>query len=166
MIYIICGIIVVLFFMIFFIFFKISKLKDIKKSLEICDNNINVFLDKKLSLVNELLLAIKDKKIKKQFSYSEDFSLYERENALYNISFNINKYIKDNKMTEYKKKIKELSILEENLDGLKDYYNSYVSNYNNIFLKGYLNKLFRLFGFNDYKSFKTRKLEEYEIFKN
>ena len=32
--------------------------------------------------------------------------------------------------------------------------------------KRYFNKLFRLLKFVDYKSFKIRKLEEYEIFKN
>ena len=62
--------------------------------------------------------------------------------------------------------VKNLNILEENLDGLKDYYNANVLNYNEIFLKRYFNKLFRLLKFVDYKSFKIRKLEEYEIFKN
>lgn len=166
MLFIIGIIVIILLIGGFIIFLKISKLKDIKKSLDICTSNINEFLSKKLSLVTILLKDIKDEKIKKDFSYSEDFTIYEKEDALFNISWNINKYIKDNNVKKLKDKAKELNILEENLDGLKDFYNANVLNYNEIFLKKYFNKIFRLLKFSDYKSFKIRKLEEYEIFKN
>lgn len=149
-----------------YLFFKYSKLKDINNSIEIASESINAVLDKKLELVNELLKDVKDKKIKEKFEYSGDFSLYEKENALFNVSFDINKYVKDKKIVKLKDKVKELNVLEENLDGLKDYYNANVLNYNEIFLKRYFNKLFRFLKFGDYKSFKIRKLEEYEIFKN
>ncbi len=149
-----------------YLFFKYSKLKDINNSIEIASESINAVLDKKLELVNELLKDVKDKKIKEKFEYSDDFSLYEKENALFNVSFDINKYVKDKKIVKLKDKVKELNVLEENLDGLKDYYNANVLNYNEIFLKRYFNKLFRFLKFGDYKSFKIRKLEEYEIFKN
>lgn len=166
MIYIIGIIIIVLLIGGFILFLKVSKLKDIKESLDICASNINEFLSKKLSLVNILLKDINDEKIKKDFSYSEDFTIYEKEEALFNISWNINKYIKDNNLKKLKDKAKELNILEENLDGLKDFYNANVLNYNEIFLKKYFNRIFRLLKFGDYKAFKIRKLEEYEIFKN
>lgn len=149
-----------------YLFFKYSKLKDINNSIEIASESINAVLDKKLELVNELLKDVKDKKIKEKFEYSDDFSLYEKENALFNVSFDINKYVKDKNIVKLKDKVKELNVLEENLDGLKDYYNANVLNYNEIFLKRYFNKLFRFLKFGDYKSFKIRKLEEYEIFKN
>lgn len=166
MLYIIGIIILILFVGGFIIFLKVSKLKDIKKSLDICASNINEFLNKKLELINILLKDIDNKKIKKDFSYSDDFNIYEKEDALFNVSWNINKYIKDNNITKLKDKAKELNILEENLDGLKDFYNANVLNYNEIFLKKTFNKIFRIFKFSDYKSFKIRKLEEYEIFKN
>lgn len=166
MIYIIGIIIIILLIGGFIIFLKVSKLNDIKESLDICASNINEFLSKKLSLVNILLKDINDEKIKKDFSYSEDFTIYEKEEALFNISWNINKYIKDNNLKKLKNKAKELNILEENLDGLKDFYNANVLNYNEIFLKKYFNRIFRLLKFGDYKAFKIRKLEEYEIFKN
>ena len=148
------------------IFLKVSKLNDIKKALDICASNINEFLNKKLELINILLKDIDNKKIKKDFSYSDDFNIYEKEEALFNVSWNIYKYIKDNNITKLKDKAKELNVLEENLDGLKDFYNANVLNYNEIFLKKSFNKIFRIFKFGDYKSFKIRKLEEYEIFKN
>lgn len=166
MIYVICVIIVIAFAAGIFLFLKVSKLKDINRSLEMCSDNINDVLDKKLKLVNVLLKDVKEEKIKKEFSYNDDFNIYEKENALFIVSFNINKYVKDNNIKKLKSKIRELNILEENLDGLKDFYNANVLNYNEIFLKRYLNKFFRLLKFGDYKSFKMRKLEEYEIFKN
>ena len=166
MIYIFGTIFLLLVIVLGYLFFKYSKLKDINNSIEIASESINAVLDKKLELVNELLKEVKDKKIKEKFEYSDDFSLYEKENALFNVSFDINKYVKDKKIVKLKDKVKELNVLEENLDGLKDYYNANVLNYNEIFLKRYFNKLFRFLKFGDYKSFKIRKLEEYEIFKN
>lgn len=166
MIYVFGTIFLLLVIVLGYLFFKYSKLKDINNSIEIASESINAVLDKKLELVNELLKDVKDKKIKEKFEYSDDFSLYEKENALFNVSFDINKYVKDKKIVKLKDKVKELNVLEENLDGLKDYYNANVLNYNEIFLKRYFNKLFRFLKFRDYKSFKIRKLEEYEIFKN
>lgn len=166
MLYIVGIIILILLVGGFIIFLKVSKLNDIKKALDICASNINEFLNKKLELINILLKDIDNRKIKKDFSYSDDFNIYEKEEALFNVSWNIYKYIKDNNITKLKDKAKELNVLEENLDGLKDFYNANVLNYNEIFLKKSFNKIFRIFKFGDYKSFKIRKLEEYEIFKN
>ena len=166
MLYIIGIIILILLVGGFIIFLKVSKLNDIKKALDICASNINEFLNKKLELINILLKDIDNKKIKKDFSYSDDFNIYEKEEALFNVSWNIYKYIKDNNIKKLKDKAKELNVLEENLDGLKDFYNANVLNYNEVFLKKSFNKIFRIFKFGDYKSFKIRKLEEYEIFKN
>lgn len=166
MLYIIGIIILILLVGGFIIFLKVSKLNDIKKALDICAANINEFLNKKLELINILLKDIDNKKIKKDFSYSDDFNIYEKEETLFNVSWNIYKYIKDNNITKLKDKAKELNVLEENLDGLKDFYNANVLNYNEVFLKKSFNKIFRIFKFGDYKSFKIRKLEEYEIFKN
>lgn len=166
MLYIVCMIIIIVFLLALFLFLKVSKLKDINKSLEICSSKINDVLEEKLNLVNKLLKNIKEEKIKKEFVYSDDYNIYEKENALFNVSFNINKYVKDNNIKKLKKQVHELNVLEESLDGLKDFYNSNVLNYNELFLKRYLNKFYRLMKFKDYKSFKIRKLEEYEIFKN
>ena len=94
MIYIICSLFFLFFIFGVFIFFKVNKLKDIKKSLDIISSNIEEFLDIKLNIVTKLLSDIDDEKIKKEFSYSDDFTLHEKEDSLFNISWNINKYIK------------------------------------------------------------------------
>lgn len=166
MIYILGAIFLLLVIVLGYLFFKYTKLKEINDSIDIASDSINSVLDKKLELVNDLLDKIKNDKIKSKFEYSDDFSIYEKENALFSVSFDINKYVKEGKNKKLLSEVKELNSLEESLDGLKDYYNANVLNYNEIFLKRYFNKLFRLFKFKDYKSFKIRKLEEYEIFKN
>ena len=166
MIYILGAVFLLLVIILGYLFFKYTKLREINDSINIASDSINSVLDKKLELVNDLLSKIKNDKIKSKFEYSDDFSIYEKENALFNVSFDINKYVKEKKISKFRDKIKELNVLEEDLDGLKDYYNANVLNYNEIFLKGYLNKLFRVLKFGDRKSFKVRKLEEYEIFKN
>lgn len=166
MIYVI-GVIILLLVMLFFIvLFNYFKLTDIKTSIETCSDNIDVLLDSKLSLIEKILKKIKNEKLEKSFEYDKDGTLYERENALFNISFEINKYIKDSKNKKLKDEVRELNVLEESLDGLKDFYNTNVLNYNEIFFKRPFNKIFKLFKLEGYKSFKIRKLEEYEIFKN
>lgn len=166
MIYVFSTLFLIIFIICAVVFFRVHKLKDINNSLIICSDNIDDFLRKKFDIVNELLKDIKDEKIKKKFSYDDELSIYERESLLFDVSWDINKYVKENKKTKLKDKVRELNFLEENLDGLKDYYNANVLNYNEIFLKPGFNKLFRTMHFEDYKSFKIRKLEEYEIFKN
>lgn len=166
MIYVLGIIFLLLIILVAFLFFKWSKLRDINSCIEMASCSINEVLDKKLEIVRDILDGIKDKKLKDKFVYSDDFSLYEREDVLFNISFDINKYVKDKNVKNFRDKVRELNVLEESLDGLKDFYNANVLNYNEIFLKRYFNKLFRLLNFGDYKSFKIRKLEEYEIFKN
>lgn len=166
MIYILGAVFLLLVIILGYLFFKYTKLREINDSINIASDSINSVLDKKLELVNDLLSKIKNDKIKSKFEYSDDYSIYEKENALFNVSFDINKYVKEGKDKKLLSEVKELNSLEESLDGLKDYYNANVLNYNEIFLKRYFNKLFRLLKFKDYKSFKIRKLEEYEIFKN
>lgn len=166
MIYILGAVFLLLVIILGYLFFKYTKLREINDSINIASDSINSVLDKKLELVNDLLSKIKNDKIKSKFEYSDDFSIYEKENALFNVSFDINKYVKEGKDKKLLSEVKELNSLEESLDGLKDYYNANVLNYNEIFLKRYFNRLFRLLKFKDYKSFKIRKLEEYEIFKN
>ena len=166
MIYILGAVFLLLVIILGYLFFKYTKLREINDSINIASDSINSVLDKKLELVNDLLGKIKNDKIKSKFEYSDDFSIYEKENALFNVSFDINKYVKEGKNKKLLSEVKELNSLEESLDGLKDYYNANVLNYNEIFLKRYFNRLIRLLKFKDYKSFKIRKLEEYEIFKN
>lgn len=189
MIYVIGSIVLILIVCFFIVFSNYSKLKDIKVSIDTCAENISESLNKKLELVKDLLKKVDNEKITREFVYDENASLYEREDALFNVSFELNKYIKDEnskkkitkkgkaknkskdkekeeKSLDFVNELKDLNILEENLDGLKDFYNANVLNYNEIFYKKPFNSIYKLLKLDTYKSFKIRKLEEYEIFKN
>ena len=177
MIYVMGIILLLLVICIAILFFKYTKLTDIRESIDMCSVKIDSALEEKHKLVQELLKLVKNEDITKKFTYNSEDSIYDRENALFDVSFEINKYIKDLKLAKGKKKtsiltdelmdkIKKLNEMEEDIDGLKDFYNTNVLNYNEIYLKKNYHKIFELLKFPAYKSFKIRKLEEYEIFKN
>ncbi len=166
MIYAIIIILLVLIAFVLLILFNYLKLKDIKMCIDTCSSNIDSTLNKKLELVNKLLKDFDSEKIKKKYPYDENASLYEREDTLYNLSFEINKYAKSHKKKKMNDGLRELDSIEENLDGLKDFYNTNLLNYNEIFLKKFFNRIYKFLKLTGYKSFKIRKLEEYEIFKN
>ncbi len=166
MIYVIGIVLLLLVIFFFIVLFNYFKLIDIRTSIEACSDNIDALLEKKLELVEKILKKMKNEKIEKMFEYDKEGTLYEREDALFNVSFEINKHIKDSNNKKLKDDIRELNVLEESLDGLKDFYNTNALNYNEIFFKKQFNKIFKILKFEGYKSFKIRKLEEYEIFKN
>ena len=165
MLYIILALFLVLFVFAGYIFFKVTKLKEIKNSLDICSNKIEDTLNKKHKIINDVLKKINNARLTKEFEYKDSFTLQEKEKCLFDIGFSINKYVNNHKDLDLNNELRELNYIEETLDGLKDFYNAHVLNYNEIFLKKYLNKIYRVFKFSDYKAFKIRKLEEYEIFK-
>lgn len=166
MVYAVGIIIVILVIFLVIVLFNYYRLKDIKTSIEACSVRINESLAVKLELIEKILKKIDNEKIEQDFNYKEDDTIYEREDALFNVSFEINKYLKESKSKKLKNELNELNVLEEGLDGLKDFYNTNVLNYNEIFFKKTFNKIFKLMKLEGYKSFKIRKLEEYEIFKN
>ena len=169
MIYVIGLIILICVICITVLFFKYIKLKDIEKSLDMCSLSIEEALEKKLKLVEELLKLIDNEQIKKKFKYEKESSIYEREDVLFNVSFEINKFVKEEKQTikgkknknksnlsdELLGKIRDLNEMEEGLDGLKDFYNTNVLNYNETFLKKYYHKIFAALKFPTYKSFSS-----------
>ncbi len=167
MLYLVLTLLFIIFIISVYIFFKINKLKDIKESLDLCEKKISEALTNKYKIVLDILEKLNDEKLNKYFTYTEDLSLVEREKSLFDIGFKINKNLKGNKtkLKKFEEELKNLNINEESLDGLKDYYNANVLNYNEVFYKKYFNKIYKLFKFEEYKSFKIRKLEEYEIFK-
>ena len=71
---------------------------------------------------------------------------------------------KNNK--KFKNEIIKLNEIDDDIEGLKDYYNANVINYNEIFLKKPMNLIYKLLKFTQYKSFKLRKIDDYEILKN
>lgn len=166
MVYVIGTLILLLLICFVIVFFKYTKLKEAQNSIDVCYNKINETLEKKLDIVKEALNTVRNEKLKNSFSYDESADVYEKEKSLYDIGFELNKYSKQSKSKKLKEIIKSLNEMEEELDGLKDYYNSNLLSYNDIYMNKYFNKIFKLLKFNSYRSFRIRKIEDYEIFKN
>lgn len=143
---------------------KYFKLKNEKKKLEVVEENIFDILDKKQKAIEEVLTDINDEKLTNDSSFLEIASVFEVEDCLFNIRFNLNKYLDKKKLLDkYKKELRNLNSIEDNLDGLKDFYNAIVLNYNELFLKKPFYFFYKALKFEQNKSFKVRKLDEYEI---
>ena len=149
------------------LFIKYKKLEDLENAIITCEENLEYQLKEKNEIIKILIKEINDEELNK-FKYNEEETIHEKENALFNIRWDINKYLLENpkKNNTFKKEIIKLNEIDDNIEGLKDYYNANVINYNELFLKKPLNLIYKLLKFTQYKSFKLRKIDDYEILKN
>ena len=166
MIYIIITITIIL-ALVAILFIKYKKLEDLENAIITCEENLGYQLKEKNEIIKILIKEINDEELNK-FKYNEEETIHEKENALFNIRWDINKYLLENpkKNNTFKKEIIKLNEIDDNIEGLKDYYNANVINYNELFLKKPLNLIYKLLKFTQYKSFKLRKIDDYEILKN
>lgn len=164
MLYILLGI--GIFIIIIFILRLISKkrIKDYDQKLNICFDEIESVLDSKSSLIQITIKAINNKKLIQSFKTNIEENIFEKDDFLYDFVGNIKKSLekkkkKDLKVNDY---MKEIDLLDEDLEGLKNYYNSNASKYNYMLDS----KVFKIFyvicKLNKKEVFKLRKLEEYE----
>ena len=175
MTYVIIAIIFILVLLIFIVTGNYLRLKGLNQNIDICSNNIEEALNKKKILIEKLIKKIDDEKLFDLYNkLTDELVLFEKEELLFNINWEINKYIRNNNLYENKdfydddinKTIKSLIILEEEIEGLEEYYNSNVVNYNEKYYKKPFTFIYNILKFNPKKGFKLRKLEEYEILKN
>lgn len=149
------------------VFIKYKKLEDLENAIITCEDNLENHLKEKNEIIKEVIKDINDEELNK-FTYNEEETIHEKEDNLFNIRWDINKYLLENpkKNKKFKKEIIKLNEIDDDIEGLKDYYNANVINYNEIFLKKPMNLIYKLLKFTQYKSFKLRKIDDYEILKN
>lgn len=166
MIYIIIIITIIL-ALLAIVFIKYKKLEDLENAIITCEDNLENHLKEKNEIIKEVIKDINDDELNK-FTYNEEETIHEKEDNLFNIRWDINKYLLENpkKNKKFKKEIIKLNEIDDDIEGLKDYYNANVINYNEIFLKKPMNLIYKLLKFTQYKSFKLRKIDDYEILKN
>lgn len=166
MIYIIIIITIIL-ALLAIVFIKYKKLEDLENAIITCEDNLENHLKEKNEIIKEVIKDINDDELNK-FTYNEEETIHEKEDNLFNIRWDINKYLLENpkKNKKFKKEIIKLNEIDDNIEGLKDYYNANVINYNELFLKKPMNLIYKLLKFTQYKSFKLRKIDDYEILKN
>ena len=166
MIYIIIIITIIL-TLLAIVFIKYKKLEDLENAIITCEDNLENHLKEKNEIIKAVIKDINDEELNK-FTYTEEETIHEKEDNLFNIRWDINKYLLENpkKNKKFKKEIIKLNEIDDDIEGLKDYYNANVINYNEIFLKKPMNLIYKLLKFTQYKSFKLRKIDDYEILKN
>lgn len=166
MIYIIIIITIIL-ALLAIVFIKYKKLEDLENAIITCEDNLENHLKEKNEIIKEVIKDINDEELNK-FTYNEEETIHEKEDNLFNIRWDINKYLLENpeKNKKFKKEIIKLNEIDDDVEGLKDYYNANVINYNELFLKKPMNLIYKLLKFTQYKSFKLRKIDDYEILKN
>jgi len=152
-----------------FVVISILRLRELEKNQEVCAMNIEESLKEKYTLLSNLVQLLKEERFVKQFEIISDKDLFEKEKSLFNLRWDINKYMKEQKIEkteEIKDLLKQLAMLEENIEGLKDYYNMQSMLYNEKIDQPIFSIIYRIFKLKKKDIFQLRKLEEYEILKN
>lgn len=167
MIYLIVGIIILVIICGVLFLFNYLKLKEFSNVIDVCVNNIEEALDRQDKEIVKILVSVKDQKIKETYVIKDNFDLFEKEDLIFNVSWNINKYFEDKKVKKKDKEIlRNINSIEEEIEGLKDYYNSNSIKYNELYNKIPFVYIFKLLKLENKKVFKLRKLENYEILKD
>lgn len=169
MLYILILIGIILIFIITFVSISILRLRELEDNMNICSANIENTLSEKFDNLSGLIEIIKEERFHKQLELFNEKDLFEKEKFLFNLRWDVNKYLNEQKIKETEEIVsftKKLNLLEESIEGLKDYYNTQVMIYNEKMIHPIFSFIYQLFHFQKKEIFQLRKLEEYEILKN
>ena len=116
--------------------------------------------------VNKILDIISDDKLRARYVKSDN--VIDNENNIFSLYWDIKKYLKEKNINndEINNIVKEIDKYEDDLEGLKDFYNSSVNIYNNYFYKKPFNIVYKVFRYNEKQKFISKKIESYEILKD
>lgn len=166
--YVIIILVLLIIFVILYIYNNYQKIKDILENINVSKEKIDELLDKKKELLENLVKDAKDKDLKIMLK-EETNDIFSKENVLYNVRWKLEELITDKKYNpkdEFKTYYERLKVLEEDLEGLKDYYNSKVIIYNEKYLNKLFCKIYKMLKLEKQKKFKLRKIESFEILKD
>lgn len=168
-IYIIGVLFILLIIFILVILNNYSKLKQLSEVCDISKDKLLDSLNEKKGLLIKLKDESKNKELIKIINFDEEENIFELEKVLFDARWNLNKLI-ENKKIKLKKELTEilnnLNKIEEDIEGLKDYYNSKAITYNEKFFKKPFNFFYKLFKVEQKKIFTLRKIDDYEILKD
>lgn len=161
--------VIILILIITFVSISILRLRELEENMTVCSSNIENTLNEKFEALSGLIKLLKEEKFVKQLELFSNKDLFEKEKYLFNLRWDVNKYMKEQKIKETKKMVsfmEELDLLEESIEGLKDYYNTQVMIYNEKMIHPLFSIFYHMFHFEKKEIFQLRKLEDYEILKN
>jgi len=166
--YLIIILVLLIIFVILYIYDNYQKLLDILENINTSKGKIDEILDKKKEYLEKLSNDSKEKELKIMLK-EETTNIFSKEDMLFNVRWKLEDLINDKKYTpekEYKDYYERLKTLEEDLEGLKDYYNSKVILYNEKYLNKVFCNIYKMLKLDKQKKFKLRKIESFEILKD
>lgn len=173
-IYIISGVIAILIVLAMMIIIKINKINDLKENLKISQKNISTLLNKKYNILNSVtkflsknfeieLETIEKNNLEEEYNIELDKNLSLLVKKFYDLVEENDKLKKEKKITLFKTNLKDI---DENIYGLKSYYNDNSEKINNLFSKPLYKILLSITKTSKYKKFDTKKEAELEILKD
>ncbi len=162
MFYCILTIVVLIILLGLFIYTKITYLKEENDNLKVALDKIKVLLDKKKEL---LLKLVKILKYDNTILDNDNQDVFLLDTQLFDLRWDLNKLLEESKNKKIPNIIKDLDLLEEELLGLKDFYNSHAKDYNFMYDKKVLCCFYKLFKLERKELFSVKKLDKYEILK-
>lgn len=169
MLYVILGIVSLIIVLVLIVLINYLKMKELDDNINICNDSIIETLKNKQSLLDNLVRDAKEKKLISNLKVNDDINIFDFEQLLFDIKWNLNKIIQEEKYIpdkDHKPIIKDLNELEDGLEGLKDYYNSKSISYNELYYRKPFSYIYHLLKLEPKKTFKLRNLESLEILKN
>ena len=174
MLYAIIGIIVLLLCLVLIVILNVRKVKEIKDSIIMCENNIGELLFEKKERINALIPLLDDKNLELDSDIT-GLNIYEADERLYkafNKAQEIGENLIDSKPRRKKKNVelaillKEAHILNEAIVGLKGFYDEKVRDLNVKFNKKLFAFIYRKLGYEEIEMFPKRKGKVLEILKD
>lgn len=161
--FVVLILLLILIFLFIMFFIKFTNLKEYNEKLDICLLKIEEMVKFKSASINEILDIIKDEKLSYKFEHLNE-NFFDKENDLFNLFWDLKKDYSNNK--KIKKLLIDIDKNENDLEGLKDFYNSSANAYNDILNKKPYNLFFKLLKHEESALFKSKKIEDYEILKD
>ena len=162
--YVICAIFILIVILVLVIVFNYLKIKDIHDIITSCTTNIEEVLEKKKKVLLKLIEKVPN--VKNEYSFDDNEDVYTLDEMLFNIAWDINNNLTDTLRKKLKKQLKELKSIEEELEGLKDFYNVKMNTYNSLYNKKPFTLVYKILKLYPGRLFNLKKIEKYEILKN
>lgn len=167
--YIILVALLIIVILVFIALNNLSKLKELMNTIDICSGKLEETLEEKKELLTKLSEETKNKDLIKLINIKDNLDIFELEKSLFDTKWGLNKLIANKKLKVKKDAsiiLTNLNKIEDDIEGLKDYYNSKAITYNEKYFKKPFNIIYKLLKYEQKKTFTIRKIDDYEIMKD
>lgn len=173
-VYIISGVIAILIAIAMILIIQTNKIKDLKENIKDAKKDISILLNKKYNILNSVtkflktnykieLEMLEKSNLEEEYDIELDKNLNVLVGKFYEIVENDSKMKKEKKIDLFKINLKDI---DENIYGLKSFYNDCVDTLNNLLGKTTYKLASVITKTKKYKKFDTKKEADLEILKD